>query len=174
MFITHQLLPHSHSANHLHYPRIITNPHVSLKEDLSLNREDGQYVSDPASKVALTKQTLCEQVILRALGRQSISEWRPTRERLAHYPRTAYFKRARIEQELDRLAEQAKVSGQSVDSIYLKDEAAILEHEKRNGYNLDYGPNGVMSSQQENTNDTPGSDVDAVKIKQTFRVGRRG
>ena len=46
VFVTHQLLPHSHSANHLRYARIITNPHVALKADHNLKREDGDYASE--------------------------------------------------------------------------------------------------------------------------------
>lgn len=57
----------------------------------------------------------------------------------------------------------------SVDSIYLKGEGAIQEHERRNGYDLEYGPNGVMSSQQENTNDVVGSDVGAIRVKHVFK-----
>jgi hypothetical protein len=45
IFITHGLLPHAHTPNYLHYPRIITNPHVNLVEPWNLNREDGDYVS---------------------------------------------------------------------------------------------------------------------------------
>lgn len=45
LFITHQLLPHSHAPNYLQYARVITNPHVNLREDYNLNREDGDYVS---------------------------------------------------------------------------------------------------------------------------------
>lgn len=92
-------------------------------------------------------QTLCEQVILRALNRASIPEYKPTRQRLAHYPRTAYFKRARITEELKRLiaaAEEKGLSAESVDSIYLKGEDAITEHERRNGYDKAYGPGGVI------------------------------
>lgn len=92
-------------------------------------------------------QTLCEQVILRALNRTSIPEYKPTRPRLAHYPRTAYFKRARITEELSRLiaaAEEKGLSSESVDSIYLKGEDAIAEHERRNGYDKAYGPGGVI------------------------------
>lgn len=93
------------------------------------------------------KQTLCEQVILRALDRTSIPEYKPTRPRLAHYPRTAYFKRARITEELQRMIAAAEAKGFSkddVDSVYLNGEAAILEHEKRNGYDKEYGPHGVI------------------------------
>jgi hypothetical protein len=37
--------------NCLHYARVITNPHVSLREPYNLNRPDGDYVSlrDPMS-----------------------------------------------------------------------------------------------------------------------------
>lgn len=85
VFITHAMLPHAPGINHLWYPRIITNPHVNLKEPFNLNRSDGNYVSEvkPAGAFAqLTLlQTLCEQVILRALDRTSLPEWKPTRER---------------------------------------------------------------------------------------------
>jgi hypothetical protein len=40
----------------------------------------------------------------------------------------------------------AKLKGlgeNSVDSVYLKGEEAILEHEKRNGYDKAFGRNGV-------------------------------
>jgi hypothetical protein len=45
VFITHGMIPHAHTPNHLHYPRIITNPHVNLAEPFNLNRPDGDYVS---------------------------------------------------------------------------------------------------------------------------------
>lgn len=35
-------------------------------------------------------------------------------------------------------------SERDVDSIYLKGEEAILEHERRNGYDKSVGPNGVV------------------------------
>ena len=38
VFITHGLIPHTATPNHLHYARVITNPHVNL------NRADGDYV----------------------------------------------------------------------------------------------------------------------------------
>lgn len=90
---------------------------------------------------------MCEQVILRALKRTSIPEYKPTRPRLAHYPRTAYFKRARIAEEIERMKRFAEENGQSadsVDSVYLMGEEAISEHEKRNGYDQAYGPGGVI------------------------------
>lgn len=44
IFITHGLLPHAHTPNHLHYARVITNPHVNMHEPFNLNRADGDYV----------------------------------------------------------------------------------------------------------------------------------
>ncbi|GFZ46525.1 hypothetical protein JCM24511_04772 [Saitozyma sp. JCM 24511] len=134
VFITHGLLPHTVSQNHLHYARVISNPHVNLVEPFNLSRDDGDY-------------TLCEQVILKALKRESIPEFKPARSRLAHYPRTAFFKRARVAEELQRMRDAAVAKGldpNNVDSIYVKGEAAILEHEKRNGYDKEYGPGGVL------------------------------
>lgn len=135
VFITHGLLPHSSTPNHLRYARIITNPHVNLAVPFNLNRPEGE------------EYTLCEQVILRAMGRTSIPEYQITRPRLASYPRTAFFKRERVHDELERMLADAKAKGlgpDAVDSIYLKGEEAILEHERRNGYDKPWGPNGVQ------------------------------
>ena len=53
VFITHGFLPHATGQNHLHYARVITNPHVNLTEPFILNREDGDYVSRvPSSREA--------------------------------------------------------------------------------------------------------------------------
>lgn len=52
VFITHGLLPHAHTPNHLHYARVITNPHVNLKEPFNLNRPDGDYVRPRQSSVS--------------------------------------------------------------------------------------------------------------------------
>jgi len=134
VFITHGFLPHCHAPNHLPYARVITNPHVNLKEPWNLNREDGDY-------------TLCEQVILRALNRTSIPEYKPTRPREVSYPRTAYFKRNRVPDELERMVAAARAKGlglESVDSVYLRGEAAILEHDRRNGYDKPVGVHGVV------------------------------
>jgi hypothetical protein len=133
VLITHALLPHAPSKNHLHEIRVITNPHVNLKDPFNLNRPDGDY-------------TLCEQVILRALGRDSVPEFKPTRPRQVYFPRTFTFKRARVQEELDRLVAAAKAKGlpaDSVDSIYLKGEEVIKEHERRNGYDRPHGPGGL-------------------------------
>lgn len=51
VFITHGLLPHTNGQNHLHYARVITNPHVNLVEPYNLNRADGDYVSPDNSRL---------------------------------------------------------------------------------------------------------------------------
>lgn len=45
VFILHGLLPHVAGFNYLHYARVITNPHITLKEEYDLDRADGDYVS---------------------------------------------------------------------------------------------------------------------------------
>ena len=42
-----------------------------------------------------------------------------------------------------KAAEAKGLGADSVDSVYLRGEEAILEHEKRNGYDKEYGPYGV-------------------------------
>ena len=37
--------PHTHGVNHLHFARVITNPHVNMTDPFNLNRPDGDYVS---------------------------------------------------------------------------------------------------------------------------------
>lgn len=53
LIITHALLPHTHSPNHKHYARVITNPHVNLVEPYNLNRPDGDYVSTASHSLAI-------------------------------------------------------------------------------------------------------------------------
>ena len=51
-FILHGLLPHVAGYNHLHYARVITNPHITLKTEYNLNRPAKDYVSpcvDPSN-----------------------------------------------------------------------------------------------------------------------------
>jgi hypothetical protein len=94
----------------------------------------------------LTLQSIVEQTILRALNRSSIPEYTATRPRLFYYPRTAGFKRAKVQEELNRMIAAVKAQGldeSAVDSVYLKDEAAMEEHKRRNGYHLPIGPNGL-------------------------------
>lgn len=86
------------------------------------------------------------------MNRDSVPAWKPTRERLISYPRTAFFKREKVRDELKRMLADAEAKGlppSSVDSIYLQGDAAILEHEKRNGYDKKWGPNGVQRHMQD-------------------------
>jgi len=143
VFITHALLPHTVGPNRLRYARVIANPHVNLAVPFNLNRPDGDY-------------TLCEQVILRQMGRESIPEYKRTRETMRQYPRTAYFKRARVADELQRMIAAAKAKGlgpESVGSVYLKGDEAIKEHERRNGYDVPFGASGVSLELREKEED---------------------
>jgi len=99
------------------------------------------------------------------MNRTSIPEYKPTRERLAFYPRTAYFKRERVKAELERLIAAAEKEGKpasSVDSIYLRGEEAIREHERRNGYDKAIGPTGVCTDVLVDTHFVPNTPVHIV------------
>ncbi|RSH85353.1 hypothetical protein EHS25_004749 [Saitozyma podzolica] len=130
--VTHGLNMPAHTSNHLHYARVINNQHVYLAKPFNLNRADGDNVDTPADNA----KTLCEQLTLRGLIRQSTPENKPTPERLAFYPCKAYYKREKVKAELERVITDAKAKGlpaESVDRVYLGGEEPILEHERRNG-----------------------------------------
>ncbi|KAJ4167425.1 hypothetical protein NW754_011240 [Fusarium falciforme] len=139
VILLHGLLPHVASPNYLHYARVITNPHVCLHSPYNLNREDGNY-------------SLLEQVILRNLGRESVPEFAPSRERKFWYPRNAGFKRAKAEAELGRMIAAAKAKGldeTAVDSIYLrKGTKEFEEFEKRNGFDKEINANSGLLMEQ--------------------------
>ncbi|KAK1708756.1 hypothetical protein BDP67DRAFT_580867 [Colletotrichum lupini] len=108
VFILHGLVPHTANYNSHHYVRVITNTHVTLKDQLHLDRPDKNY-------------TLAEQVILLALDRESIPEFKPTRERKFWYPRNFCFKEKRIEDELKAMKDAAAAEGldpSNIDSIW--------------------------------------------------------
>lgn len=91
-------------------------------------------------------QSLVERAILKNLGRDSLPEWKITRPRANYHPRTDGFRRARVKEELDRMIAAAKAKGldeSAVDSIHLRGEAAIKEHEHRHAYDLPLGPGGL-------------------------------
>lgn len=89
-------------------------------------------------------QSLLEQVILRNLGRESVPEFKPARERKSWYPRNAGFKRAKAEGELARMIEAAEKKGlpaSSVDSIYQRRGTPEWEaFERRNGFEKEVNP----------------------------------
>lgn len=41
------------------------------------------------------------------------------------------------------MIEHSNKTGESVDSVYLRGQDAVLEHERRNGYDKAWGPTGV-------------------------------
>jgi hypothetical protein len=92
-----------------------------------------------------------EQVILRNLGRNSVPEFKPTRERKFWYPRNAGFKRAKAEVELERMIAAAKAKGldeSSVDSIYQRRGTKEFEEfERRNGFDKEVGESGLLMVQ---------------------------
>ncbi|EJU05252.1 hypothetical protein DACRYDRAFT_46009 [Dacryopinax primogenitus] len=131
-FICHCYTLHTASKNHHRNLRAITNPHVNLKEPFNLNRADPSDYS------------LVEQLILDRLGRTSLPEWHITAPRRTFYPRNYTVRASRVPEELERMIAAARAKGlgpESVDSIYLKGEEAIREHERRNGFDLPDGPN---------------------------------
>ncbi|KAL4882334.1 hypothetical protein BJY04DRAFT_217252 [Aspergillus karnatakaensis] len=139
VILLHGLLPHCASPNHLHYARVISNPHVSLHSPYNLNRPDGNY-------------SLLEQTILRNLNRTAVPEYAPTRERKFWYPRNAGFKRAKVEGELQRMIAAARAKGldeNTVDSIYLRRGTKEFEEfEKRNGFDKEVNEaNGLLMEQ---------------------------
>ena len=81
------------------------------------------------------------------MGRpEGMPEFKITRERLNYYPRNGFYKRARVDEELDRMIADARRKGlpeSSVGSIYQGTEEEIAQHEARNRYNLPWGPKGV-------------------------------
>ncbi|PAV15566.1 hypothetical protein PNOK_0842400 [Pyrrhoderma noxium] len=104
VIIFHPLMPHSASKNYLRIPRFITNPPVTLKAPLNLNREDPQEYS------------LTELVILRALeeisvGKSAVKDWKITRKRRRFTPRTRAGKDVMINAEVERMKSYALKSG---------------------------------------------------------------
>ena len=86
------------------------------------------------------------------------------------YPRTAFFKRARVADELERMVSDAKrrrLGPESVDSIYLRGEAAIKEHERRNGYDKAFGPSGVALQMKEKVEDIDAQRKGRIPKEQT-------
>jgi hypothetical protein len=88
---------------------------------------------------------------LRGLGRDSVPEFKPTRERKFWYPRNAGFKRAKAEDELKRMIAAAKAKGldeSSVDSIYSRRGTKEFEEfERRNGFDKEVGESGLLMVQ---------------------------
>lgn len=97
-------------------------------------------------------QSLLEQVILRNLGRESVPEFKPTRERMCWYPRNAGFKRAKAEAELERMVAAAKAQGfdeASVDSLYQRrGTREFADFERRNGFDKEINAESGLLMEQ--------------------------
>ena len=135
--VLNERLPHTVASNKLRYARVITNPHITLKQPVDLNRPDGNYVSLALGTGSLTSQSVVEQAILRSLGRTSIPDFKPLRPRQKWYPRNQGGNRARAPDELARMEAAAIAKGltkESVDSLYQKKGTQEwIDFERRNG-----------------------------------------
>ena len=71
---------------------------------------------------------------------------------MIYFPRTFTWKRAKIQEELDRMIAAAAAKGlpsSTVESLYLKGADVIREHERRNGYDRPHGPGGISETSQD-------------------------
>ncbi|TFY74227.1 hypothetical protein EWM64_g9785, partial [Hericium alpestre] len=126
VILMHPFMPHSASKNQLRIPRFITNPPVTLKEPLNLNRENpADYVRSDSSidifhyAADVSLESLVEQKILDTLGVSQLEEWHITGERRRFVPRTRAGKDALIREEIDRLKAHAMRTGGTVDSMHI-------------------------------------------------------
>ena len=77
---------------------------------------------------------------------EGIPEFKALRPRAEYYPREQFTKRARIQDELERMETWAKMQGRTPDSVrstYQGTPQQIREHEFRHGYDKPWGPHGV-------------------------------
>jgi len=90
LVLAHPLMLHSASKNQLRIPRIITNPHVSVKEPFQFDRENPEDFS------------LVELKTLKALGVDRLP-FKPTTERRKVVPLRVQIQAAMLEEERKRL-----------------------------------------------------------------------
>jgi len=105
VFLCHFLTPHSRSRNHIRNSRFIINPFVSFAEPQQLKRENPDDYS------------LIELKTLHDLDCDWI-DFKPTRERYRFLPRTKAKKDALINEEIQRLKEWEKKTGQEYTSMH--------------------------------------------------------
>lgn len=91
VILLHPLMLHSATPNPQRAVRIITNPPVSVKEPFNFNRSDGKY-------------SIVEETTMRALGRDSLPEWKATGQRERVVPFSTDGKAKMKEEELKRMA----------------------------------------------------------------------
>ncbi|KZO95926.1 hypothetical protein CALVIDRAFT_549807 [Calocera viscosa TUFC12733] len=116
VFLCHPLTPHSRSINHIRNSRFIINPFVSLKQPFNLNRPNPDDYS------------LVELKTLKALDADAV-DFKITRDRFRFPPRTKGRKDALIDEELQRLQENAKKTGKPVISQHLSGEATAWQED---------------------------------------------
>ncbi|TFY74101.1 hypothetical protein EWM64_g9911 [Hericium alpestre] len=126
VILMHPFMPHSASKNQLRIPRFITNPPVTLKGPLNLNRENPvDYVRSDRSidtffcAADVSLESLVEQKILDTLGVSRLEEWHITGERRRFAPQTRAGKDALIREEVERLKAHAIRTGGTVDSMHI-------------------------------------------------------
>ncbi|KAH9940399.1 uncharacterized protein BXZ73DRAFT_98835 [Epithele typhae] len=112
VILLHPFMPHSASKNHLRLPRFITNPPVTLKEPLNLNRPNAEDYS------------LVELKILRTLGVDALPDWHIAGPRRRFTPKTRAGKDAMIMEEVKRMKAYASKTGGVVDSMHINGPAA--------------------------------------------------
>lgn len=94
-----------------------------------------------------TREESVGPLLLPRLHRRRSDPGRPR-----YYPRTATFKTARVQAELQRMLKHAEDQGlprETVDSVYLQGDEAIKAHLKRNGYDKTHGPAPIVYNMQD-------------------------
>jgi hypothetical protein len=85
------------------------------------------------------------------LGRESIPEFKPTRERRFYFPRNSGFKQAYAEQELERMKAAARANGQPescVDSVWARqDTQEFKDYLRHNMFDLPIPDSGLLMEQ---------------------------
>ncbi|KFA68303.1 hypothetical protein S40285_07209 [Stachybotrys chlorohalonatus IBT 40285] len=97
VYLIHPFMAHCTTKNPLRQFRIITNPPISFKEPLRLDREDGKY-------------NLVESTILQALGKERLAGWSITAPREKRIPERLKMQQAMKEEEMKRLEAEGKAS----------------------------------------------------------------
>lgn len=100
VFLLHPLMLHSPSTNPLRNLRIITNPPISVREPFKFHRPEGNY-------------TLVEQTTLRALGKESLPNWKITKPREEAIPPRVQIQAKMKEEEAKRLAAASAAAASS-------------------------------------------------------------
>jgi len=104
VYLIHPFMLHTASRNSLRTLRIITNPNLAAKEPFNFNREN------PADYSAVEKCTL------KALGKDSLPEWKPMGPREVVEPERVQIQEKMKQMELARMRGEA-VEGSALDGL---------------------------------------------------------